>query len=179
MKKKRRRKRCLLVGLILAVLVVAVFGFVNAYLTDMQTITVPGAGRDIAAIFPVGDPSWAKISGGETATIERTEIFSVTVAAEYTGDLWVNVVLLNQGDLDYAFLNMLVVIEDNTASQVGRVELITLENDGASFALLRGVEWSDPYTVTIAGGSRKAFKAIPGGGSLFLSPSFHAEVSQR
>jgi len=174
--KKKRRKRYLLVGLgLLAIAALSVY----AFLTDMQTVGVTGAGGDIADVAAVGSPSWtAQPAGGQIGSVEVVDLFTVTPEADYPGDLQITVYLTNGDELVhcYRYLMMEMRVFDNTPLQVGRTEFVTLINGRATFDI--SPVWTSPYTVTITGGVYRSIKGAPAAGES-LSPSFYCEVSQR
>jgi len=110
------------------------------------------------------------------------DLFVATPHADYTGDLLVEVYLINTSALikAYRYLNMKLYLEGSVeAGETPNYRLLTLGNGVATFSLDGGS--GDTHTLSVIGGSYQLVSLDPStwGEGWSIAPEFYCEVTQR
>jgi len=184
------KKSHLIVALIVAlVLNGAICAY--AHTTATSTINTAQPSGDIATVAAApNQPNWSSVlpqpgNTTENATqgaVPTGNLFEVTPAAGYSGDLMVKVYLTNAGALIEAYqcLNMGLYLEGSAeASETPNYRLLTLDNGSAAFDLtnISGAACN----LSIIGGS---YSLVSDNSSLWhtgwsVTPALYCEVTQR
>ena len=174
-------KKILLIALV-ALLVVTGGMFAYTFTTATATIGVTAPTSDFANITAGSSITAPTVFGSFTGTWPSSTLFDITPDPSYTGDLVINVYLVNAGELtrQYHHVNMELQFTDNasaTADEQGTIQVLNLQNAEALFTWSNGTGTS-PYKVVLTGGSYRLhpFKTLTGGS---YQPQIWCEVTQR
>ncbi len=172
-----------LIIVLAAVLLVTGGMFAYTYTTATATISVSTPESDFAAVATENQTGPA-VLGKYTGTWSTQNLFSITPAENYTGDLAIRVYIVNTGALIrcYEHLNMTLkyVDADNTTvrDEQGIIQTLTLQNSVVLFTWANATGTS-PYHIRLTGGSYRLhpWKALLPGGS--YQPQLWMEITQR
>lgn len=176
---KQRKKRLFVLIFILAFSIsLVLFAFSSS---DTAIVSISGAGGDYASISGIGG-SWSKlVFGKELSKVEEVDLFSIIPKSTYTGDLIIQVSLVNTAELFgvYQYLRMEMELQDKEGNKIDKFQLISLTSRDTEFLLeYPGGGWDSPYKIKITGGSYLTKKGAAGNGESF-SPRFYGEIMQR
>lgn len=175
-------KKFLIIALV-AVLVVTGSVFAYTYTTATVTIGVNAVESDFAEVTANTTYSPPTVFGRFTGTWPTGTLFNVMpyVGSEnYTGDLIVQVYLVNAGELiqQYQHLNMSLDFQDSTGTTAhiqSENQTLTLRNAAVLFDWQYGTG-TPPYRVEVTGGSYRLHPWRPGGSA---QPQIWCEITQR
>ena len=176
-------KKILIIALI-ALAVVTGGMFAYTFTTATATIGVVAPTSDFATITTssnISEPT--AVFGKFTGTWPPNTLFEITPDADYTGDLVIQVYMVNTGELirQFQHINMAIELRDSggnvTADEQGAIQVLNLQNAEALFTWSNGTGES-PYKVELTGGSYRLhpFKTLTGGS---YQPLIWCEVTQR
>lgn len=166
-----------LTGIAALVIILGFSFYAYTALTTTATVTVTGLG-DFASVTG-NSISWS-VCYWQIKTPPTETLYTITPDSDYTGDLLITVYLTNAGELigPYKFLILQMRVYDESGSQVGNTEYITLTKPSAVWLISYPAGgWGGDYTVKITGGSYLIL--YPAGSGDSLSPSFYCEVAQK
>jgi len=175
-------KKFLIIGLAVIMLVSGSM-FAATYTTATATIGVTAPTSDFATVTAENVTSLAPtVFGKYNGTWPSGNLFTVTPAAGYTGDLVIRLYLVNTGALSryYEHLNMSIQFTDNVSAvsdEQGITQVLTLDNSEVLFTWANGTGTS-PYKVELTGGGYRLYpwKSMSGGS---VQPQLWMEIKQR
>ena len=175
-------KKILIIALA-AVMLVTGGVFASTYTTATATIGVTAPTSDYAEVTAENVTSLAPtVFGRYTGTWSSGDLFTVTPADNYTGDLVIHVYLVNTGALIryYEHLNMSLEFQDSantSADEQQIVQVLNLQNSETLFTWANDTG-TGPYKVKLTGGSYRLhpWKTLNGGS---VQPQIWLEIKQR
>ena len=173
-------RKFLLIALI-ALIVIGGSTFAYTYTTATASIGVTAIESDFATVT-ANTTSAPTVFGRVAGTWPSGTLFDITPDAQYTGDLVIQVYLVNAGALgrNYQHANISLEFQDSdnaTADEQGTFQLLNLENAEVEFSW-ENATGNSPYKVVITGGSYKLhqWKSLAGSS---VQPQIWCEVVQR
>jgi hypothetical protein len=114
--------------------------------------------------------------------VPQGDLYKITPAADYTGDLMVKIYLMNTSNLikAYRYLNMSVYTTNSLeAGETPTYKVLSLENGVVEFNIMGGM--AAYYKVSVTGGSYSLISDNPANWSpgYTVTPEFYCEVTQR
>jgi len=174
-------KKFLIIALV-AVLAATGGAFAYTFTTATATIGVTAIESDFATVAANTTYSAPEVLGKFTGTWSPGTLYDITPGPNYTGDLVINVYLVNAGALirQYHHLNMALEFQDSTnttADEQGEVQVLNLQNAGVLFTWAYSAD-NQTYYVKLTGGSYRMhpWKSLTGGS---VAPQLWCEVTQR
>ena len=130
-------------------------------------------------VFVVVDHEIPAIIEGDVPT---GDLFIITPHPDYTGDMLVNLYLVNTGALMKAYQHLNIKVyqaESLEAGQTPSYQVLSLENGLAQFNIPGGSAAS--YTISVVGGGYALVSDNPDewGEGFSMTPEFYCEVGQR
>jgi len=157
--------------------------FAYAYTTQTTALSVTGAAADFASVTVNNTVGNFTIFGSYRGRIPQGNLFNVTPAANYPGDLEVSVYLDNIDQLSYKYGLLLMRIRfvdsgNSTVDVDGIQKPLTLSNGVVSFTAT-GLTANTTYYIQTTGGVYRAFPwAYIGTSGGTYAPSITADVLQ-
>ena len=172
----------LVIIILAAVLAVTGGMFAYTYTTATATISVSAPASDFAATT-AENQTGPTVFGKYTGTWSEGNLFTITPAGGYNGDLVIRVYLTNAGALNryYEHLNMTMrfTSADNTsfADEQAIDQVLSLQNSEVLFTWANG-SGTSPFHVRLTGGSYRLhpWKTLTGGS---VQPQVWCEIVQR
>lgn len=174
----KNKSSAVLLGALMLTLVVTGSLFAYAYTTTTAIISATAKGADYATVSSNASISY-NFHGRQRGRIPAGVLFDVTRAAEYTGDLEVNVYISNVDELqrDYSFwmLRLELIDSGNTTTKdmEGITQVLSLDSPFVTFI---SNDWDEPSYVNALGGSFRAFPNVHG--LTGYNPLIFAQVNQ-
>ena len=174
-------KKFLIIAIV-AVLAITSGVFAFTYTTATTTIGVTVVESDFAEVSAnLSGYSAPQVFGKYAGTWPTGTLFDIAPAGGYTGDLVIQVYLVNSGDLVpyYQHLNMVLEFKDRddiTADDQGIAQVLNLQNAAVTFDWSSG-NGTKPYYVKLTGGGYRLhkWKTVTGD----YQPQLWCEVTQR
>jgi hypothetical protein len=175
---RKSRKGLFFIGC--ALLAMAVTGGVFAYgaTTDTVTLGLSDAGADFATVTPEASPPTWSVFGNYKGTVTAGDLFEIDVPTGFTGDMVAVFTLANAHDLveTYRILVLEIEIYDQTPTQVGTTEYLTLSKGECSIEIDQ-TSMTEPYDVKLSGGFYISHRT--GWGSNKEDPTILLDVIQK
>ena len=176
-------KRLILIIALVVLTAVTSSSFAATHTIASTSIGVTALTSDFAAVTAENLTELAPtVFGKHTNTWSSGTLFTVTPDDSYSGDLVVEVYLVNTGELIryYEHLNMSIQFIDTNsvvADEQGETKVLNLQNSEIIFTWANGTGTS-PYRVQLTGGGYRLhpWKSITGGS---ISPQLWVDIKQR
>jgi len=170
-----------LVGALVVALAASATMFAFTFTSASTSITATSGGSDFASMSANNTVPGYNVFGSYRGAIGSGNLFNLVPAANYTGDLEVNVYLTNLDDLSktYGMFLMALSLTDNTstpADSEGIEKPLTLNNGVVTF-LADNLTGGTTYYIKTTGGIYRAFPWAFISGSIY-GPTLYAEVVQ-
>jgi hypothetical protein len=173
--------RKVLIGALVVALAASATMFAFTYTSASTSITATSGGSDFAAVTANNTVSDFDVFGSFRGSIGSGNLFSVTPATGYTGDLEVSVYLTNLDELSKTYGSFLMKVEltdgaGTPADIEGIVKPLTLNNGVVTF-LCDSLTPGTTYYIKTTGGIYRAFPWAFISGSVY-GPTLYADVVQ-
>lgn len=173
--------RQVLVGALALAFVASATMFAFTYTSASTSITATSGGNDFAAVTANNTVANYSVFGSYRGAIGSGNLFNLTPAASYTGDLEVSVYLTNLDQLSktYGMFLMKLQLTDNVnapADIEGITKPLTLNNGVVTF-LADNLTGGQTYYIKSTGGIYRAFPWAFISGSIY-GPTLYADVVQ-
>jgi hypothetical protein len=170
-----------LIGALVLALAGSATMFAFTYTSASTSITATSGGSDFATVTANNTVSAFDVFGSYRGAIGSGNLFNVTPASSYTGDLEVSVYLTNLDDLSKTYSTFLMKVEltDNTGTPVDMESIekpLTLNNSIVTFQC-DGLTGGQTYYIKTTGGIYSAFPWAFVSSSVY-GPTLYAEVGQ-
>lgn len=175
------RFKQVLVGALVLAFAVSASMFAFAYTTASTSITASSGGADFASVTANNTVPGYNVFGSYRGTISGGNLFDLTPASAYTGDLEVSIYLTNLDDLSKTYGMFLMKIRmvdsaNTTVDKEGIVKPLTLRNGVVSF-LADNLTGGTTYYINTTGGVYRAFPWAFISGNIY-GPTIFADVLQ-
>ena len=171
----KRKRLMFFIGAVLLALAITLGLFAYGQTTATVTLGVTGQ-PDFATVTPLTGPTYT-VWGSYTGRIPRGDLFDITPAAGWTGDMSVILRIANAEDLIECYGILVFKIEIwNTSEQLGTTEYLSL-GKGGQISIDFAYSAVTPYTVEVTGGYYVTHRG--GGTTGKEDPTIYCQVLQR
>ena len=175
------RFKQVLVGALVLAFAASASMFAFAYTSASTSITATGGNADFASVTANNTVAGYNVFGSFRGAIGAGNLFNLTPATAYTGDLEVSVYLTNLDNLSRTYGMFLIKLQlvDNTSANAdleGIVKPLTMNNGVVTF-LCDNLTGGQEYYIETTGGIYRAFPWAFISGSIY-GPTMYADVVQ-
>ncbi|MFA5316827.1 MAG: hypothetical protein WC369_05335 [Dehalococcoidales bacterium] len=173
--------RRVIVGALVLAFAASASMFAFTYTSASTSITATSGGNDFASVAANNTVSGYNVFGSYRGAIGSGNLFDLTPAALYTGDLEVSVYLTNLDQLSQTYGTFLMKLQlvDNTSTPAdieGITKPLTLNNGVVTF-LCDSLNGGQTYYIETTGGIYRAFPWAFISGNIY-GPTLYADVIQ-
>jgi len=174
----KRKKLMFFIGVLLLTLSITLGLFAYGQMTATVTLGVDDQ-PDFVTVTPLSGLTWTAF-GSYTGRIPTGDLFSITPATGWTGDMSVILRIANAEDLIecYGILVFKIEIWDSTNTKLTTTEYLSLGKGGQIYIDFDYTA-NTPYTVKVIGGHYVSHRSPSGGWIGQEDPTIYCQVLQR